>query len=71
MKVKMREWSYDRSCGCCSEWGIDLTLDGKEVERTFSSTQEALEYVLQDLLGCEVEYVYSYGDRDVLDTNEG
>lgn len=71
MKIEIKEWYYDHSCGCCSDWGINLTIDGNELERTFSSSEDAYEYVLRDYLGHEVSYKYEYGDGNVLDTDEG
>lgn len=67
MKIEAKERYYDRSCGCCSDWGVTLVIDGKEVEdRTFSSATEAYEYVLEEILGHTVKYTYEsdYGHQE-------
>ena len=51
MKIEAKEWYYDHSCGCCSDWGVTLVIDGKAVEdRTFSGTEDAYKYVLEEIL---------------------
>ncbi len=67
MKIEAKEYYYSYDCGCCSAWGVTLFIDGKEVEdRTFTSTSEAYEHVLAEILGHTVEYSYSsdYGDDE-------
>lgn len=67
MKIEAKEWYYDHSCGCCSDWGVTLVIDGKEIEdRTFTSTDDAYKHVLEEILGHTVEYSYhsDYGDYE-------
>jgi len=67
MKIEAKEYYYSHSCGCCSDWGVTLFIDGKEVEdRTFTSVADAYEYTLEKILGHTVEYSYSsdYGGEE-------
>lgn len=64
MKIETKEYYWE--CGepqCCSEYGTLLYIDGKEVEdRRFGSTDDAYRYVLEELLGHDVDYIYDEED---------
>ena len=61
MKIETKEYHW--TCGepsCCDEYGVFLYIDGKEVEdRRFSDTWDAYRYVLEEVLGHEVDYIDS------------
>lgn len=55
MIVATKDWSHTCGGGCCFSYGTTLYIDNKEVEdRTFFSHEDALCYVLEELLGVEV-----------------
>lgn len=54
MDIHIEEWTYCCDDGCCYESGAYLTLDGKTVPHSFYNTEDALEYVLSDILGHKV-----------------
>jgi len=60
MKIVMKDYHW--ICGepgCCTEYGTILYIDGKEVEdRRFGNEADAYRYVLEELLGHEVDYIY-------------
>lgn len=59
MKIETKDYHWECSDGCCTEWGTILYLDGKEVEdRRFMSTEDAYQFVLEELLGHEVDIIY-------------
>lgn len=66
MKIETQDWSYTCGDGCCYNYGTTLYIDGNEIEdRTFSSSGDAYEYVLTEILGFEVDTIEpSHGDRD-------
>lgn len=64
MKIEAKEYYYNRDCGCCTDWGVTLVIDGKEVDQTFTSTADAYEHVLEDILGLEVLYTYDNGEEE-------
>lgn len=56
MHIKTYSWDYTCGDGCCYNYGVDLTIDGVTYEdQTFSSIQEALEFVIINILGHTVE----------------
>jgi hypothetical protein len=55
MKIETKDYRWECGDGCCTEYGITLYIDGKEVEdRAFGSIQEAYQYIIEDILGHEV-----------------
>lgn len=55
MKIRTKPWEYLCSDGCCYDWGVTLFIDDKEVEgRSFHHCEDALAYVLTDILGHSV-----------------
>ena len=56
MQIEVNEYYYTLSCGCCSNFGVDLYLDGIKVYRTFTSVSDAYEYVLEVILGHGLDY---------------
>jgi hypothetical protein len=74
MKIVTKDYYW--TCGepgCCSEYGTILYIDGKEVEdRLFMNTEDAYRYVLEELLGHEVDTIYDETDDDIDDdTDDG
>jgi hypothetical protein len=59
MKIETKEYYWEcGEPGCCSEWGTILYIDGKEVtDRRFGSDADAYQYVLEEVLGHEVDYI--------------
>lgn len=60
MKIETKDYYWEcGEPGCCSEYGTILYVDGKEVtDNRFSSVEDAYRYVLEELLGHEVDYIY-------------
>jgi len=60
MKIETLDWSHTCGDGCCYSNGTTLYLDGEEVEdRTFFGQDDALKYVLEQILGHTVETLSS------------
>jgi len=65
VKIETQDWSYTCGDGCCYNYGTTLYIDEKEIEdRTFSSCGDAYEYVLTELLKCEVDVMQSDHEGD-------
>jgi alanyl-tRNA synthetase len=59
MKIETKDYYWECGDGCCSEYGTILFIDGKEIEdRRFGDTRDAYLYVLEEMLGHEVDYIY-------------
>lgn len=60
MKIETKDYYYEcGEPGCCSEYGVILYLDGKEIfDRRFRTDADAYCYVLEELLGHEVDFIY-------------
>jgi hypothetical protein len=59
MKIETKDYSWSCADECCHEWGTILYLDGKEVEdRRFSDVGDAYRYILEELQGHEIDYIY-------------
>jgi hypothetical protein len=60
MKIETKDYYW--TCGepgCCSEYGTILYIDGKEVEdRRFMDAGDAYRYILEELQGHEIDYIY-------------
>jgi hypothetical protein len=60
MKIETKDYYW--TCGepgCCSEYGVILYIDGKEVEdRRFSSDADAYRYILEEIQGHEIDYIH-------------
>jgi hypothetical protein len=58
MKIETKEYFYECGDGCCTEYSTILYIDGKEVEdHRFGSDADAYRYVLEEVLGHEVDYI--------------
>lgn len=57
MKLTLRERLWRCGDGCCSEYWVDLFVDGNLVDERFSSASTALVFVLEKLLGHTIEEV--------------
>jgi hypothetical protein len=59
MKIVTKDYHW--TCGepgCCDEYGTILYIDDKEVEdRRFGNDGDAYRYILEELLGHEVDYL--------------
>ena len=66
MKIETKDYYWEcGEPGCCSEWGTILYIDGKEVSgRRFGSDSDAYIYILEELLGHEVDYIYEEDEND-------
>jgi hypothetical protein len=75
MKIVTKDYHWECGDGCCTEWGTILFVDGKEVEdRRFMVAEDAYRYVLEELLGHEVDTIYEdepdlLGDGTFTDSN--
>ena len=52
--IKLESWDYTCGDGCCYEYGIVLTVDGKSITRHFDARAHSLKELL-DELGIEAE----------------
>jgi hypothetical protein len=59
MKIGTKDYYWEcGEPGCCSEYGVILYIDGKEVEdRRFGDTADAYRYILEELQGHTVDYI--------------
>jgi hypothetical protein len=59
MKIETKDYYWEcGEPGCCSEYGVVLYIDGKEVEdRRFGDTADAYRYILEELQGHTVDYI--------------
>jgi hypothetical protein len=65
MKIETKDYHYSCYDGCCDEYGTILYIDGKEVEdRRFCGNWEAYQYVLEEVLGHEVDEIYDEDDYE-------
>ena len=49
LKITLKEWDYTCGDGCCTEYGTQILIDGKEVEHYDE------EQVVNAYIGCDVE----------------
>lgn len=49
MKIETEYYEYESTCGCCSDWGYKLFIDGVEQELIFTTDGQALAHVLESL----------------------
>ena len=65
MKIETKEYFWEcGEPGCCSEWGVILYIDGEEVtDRRFADTSDAYRYILEEIQGHEVDYIYEETDE--------
>ena len=65
MKIETQDYVWECGDGCCTQYGTYLYIDGKLLEdREFSSSGDAYLYVLQELLGHEVDELYEDEDEN-------
>ena len=58
MKIETKDYHWECGDGCCSEFGTILYIDGKQVEdHKFTDAADAYYYVLEKLLGHEVDFI--------------
>lgn len=59
MKIETKDYFWECGDGCCTEDITILYIDGKEVEgRRFCGNWEAYRYMLEEVLGHEVDEIY-------------
>ena len=65
MKIETKEYYWEcGEPGCCTEWGVILYINGEEVtDRRFSDTSDAYRYILEEIQGHEVDYIYEETDE--------
>ena len=60
MKIETEDYVWECGDGCCTQYGTYLYIDGKKLEdREFSSSGDAYLYVLEEMLGHKVDYIYN------------
>lgn len=60
MKIETEEYMWECGDGCCTQYGTYLYIDGKKLEdREFSDPTDAYLYVLQEILGHQVDFIYN------------
>lgn len=59
MKIQTKDYFWECGDGCCTQYGTYLYIDGKLLEdREFSSSGDAYLYILQEVLGHEIDELY-------------
>lgn len=65
MKIQTKDYFWECGDGCCTQYGTYLYIDGKLLEdREFSSSGDAYLYILQEVLGHEIDKLYE--DEEVV-----
>lgn len=64
IKIEVKEWSYTCGDGCCDTYGMDVYVDGVQVNEFDVSEKEALLMAVLKHLGIEAEIVSEYEDMD-------
>lgn len=66
MKIETKDYYWEcGEPGCCSEYGTILYIDGVEVsDRRFGDTSDAYRYILEELQGHGVDYIYEEGENE-------
>lgn len=65
MKIETKDYFWECGDGCCTQYGTHLYIDGRLLEdREFSSSGDAYLYILQEVLGYEVDFIYE--DEEVV-----
>lgn len=54
MKISLIDWDWECGDGCCTEWGVDLYIDGEKIE-SFPNSDAALEWVLINRFSVVIE----------------
>lgn len=57
LKIKLEDWDYSCSDGCCYMYGTSISLNGEESDNNYDggSVEQSLEFVLNKL-GFDVEF---------------
>lgn len=63
MNIVTQDYYINHSCGCCTDWGTNLFVDGKPIDQTFQDKAAAFEFVLKSL-GYGVDELDGIYDRD-------
>jgi hypothetical protein len=59
VKIELKSWSHECGDGCCHTYGVDIFINGKEVEGDGSEVSKTLEIVLKEL-NIEAEIIEDY-----------
>jgi hypothetical protein len=62
MKFKVEEYTWHHGCGCCTDWGVNVYVDGK-LFVSVSDKEAAYEYILKDILKIDIEETSDYMDN--------
>ena len=56
VEIVLNEWDYTCGDGCCYDWGVDVIVNGEEMEHKNEDTETILRQVLEHL-GYEVDII--------------
>ena len=59
IKIDLKNWTYTCADGCCTEWGVDILLNGKELKGNGGDVKETLTVIFKEL-GINVEINEDY-----------
>jgi hypothetical protein len=61
LKIGLKNWTYNCGDGCCTNYGIEISLNGKDCDNEYAGddVENSLEFVLGQL-GYEVEIERTY-----------
>lgn len=57
MKVRLINYYYGCGDGCCTDYGVELYVDGEYIEK-FPEEDDALRYVIEEYTDIEIEDEY-------------
>lgn len=59
LEIKLKDWDYTCSDGCCSSFGTDIFINGEEIESSNADRYSVLHHILEHL-GYDVEIEEEY-----------
>jgi hypothetical protein len=66
LKIEVVQWTHDCADGCCTDYGIDVFINGEEVSSRTEDITQILSNVLEHLK-IDAEIKYTYEDDDALE----
>ena len=48
IKIDLKNWTHTCGDGCCTEWGVDILLNGKELEGNGGDVKETLTVIFKE-----------------------
>jgi hypothetical protein len=61
IKIKINHWEHTCADGCCTTYGSDINVNGKQIKLNDYTTENILKEVLTEL-GFNVEIIETYDE---------